>query len=79
LVQDAAERRDLDRKVSLFHRGTGPNGGHDLILRYEVATAVDQFAQDIDGTRAKVDRFELTLLRTSEQPTRAAVEAELIE
>jgi hypothetical protein len=79
LVQDATKRRDLYREVSLFHRGTRPNSGHDLILRDEFAAPVDQCAQDIDGTRTKVDRFELIALGASKQPTCAPVEAELLE
>jgi hypothetical protein len=78
-IEDAAQRRDLDREIAFLNHRSRPDDTHDLVLRYEIARAVDQGAQHGKGAGADADRQVLRLIVASGEDAASAVEAERAE
>ena len=57
-IEDRAKRRDLNEEVTLLDRHLGPDGGHDLFLRNDVASSFDQHAEKVERARPDRDRRE---------------------
>src|SRR5205085_4485141 len=62
IVEDTAQARDLDGQVAVFDHCPGPDHVHDLISRDEIAGAIDQYAENIEGSPADRDGHENALL-----------------
>ncbi|HKD39543.1 MAG TPA: hypothetical protein VKB87_04550 [Myxococcaceae bacterium] len=72
MIEDAAKCRYLKREVAVLDRHIGPDGGHDLCFRQNLAMMLDQDGEQIEGSPAERKRRQ--------NPTLAAPkEAPLIE
>jgi hypothetical protein len=74
-VEDPAKGRDLNEQIALRDHCPGPACAHDLYLRDDVASSLDQGRQDLERARPYRDRDEFTVGFTPEQPAAGAVEA----
>ena len=54
MIENPAERRDLDGQIVVLDHGARPDGSHDLVFRDEIAVARDEHAQHVE--RARADR-----------------------
>jgi hypothetical protein len=77
LIEDAAQRCDLDGQVVVLDHGSRPDRSHDLVLRDEIAMSLDEYPKHLEGARPDRDRDEHLAFILSEQP--AAVETEGLE
>ena len=50
LVEDATKRGDLDGQVVVLDHRSRPHGSHDLVLRDEIAIALDKHAEHVEGS-----------------------------
>jgi hypothetical protein len=78
-VQHAAERRDLNGEIGFLDHDARPDGGHDFILRDEVARPLDHNTEHVERTGAEFNGRGIATLGASEQSAAAPVEAELAE
>jgi hypothetical protein len=77
LIENAAERCDLDGQVVVFDHRSRPDSGNDFVLQDEVAVPLDQYTEHIERARADRDRNENTAGITPAQA--APVEAKVVE
>jgi len=62
VIEDAAQRCDLDVKVAVFDCRSWPNGVYDVGPRDEIPGAIDQYAENVERPPADCDRRVNTLL-----------------
>jgi hypothetical protein len=79
LVEDPAQRSDLDSQVTVFDNGSAPHGGDDLVFRDQLAAPLKQERQDVERPRAEPHRNLSAVLAPPEQPTTAPVEPKPLE
>jgi hypothetical protein len=56
LIENSAERRDLDRQVVVLDHRSGPHGLHDLVFRDQLSVAFDQQPGEIERPRTQQNR-----------------------
>jgi hypothetical protein len=78
-IKDRAKRRDLNEEVSLLDRHLGPDGGHDLFLRNDVAPSLDQHGEKVESARPDHDRRKDAKVAAPEQPAAGGVKAKVHE
>ena len=76
-IQDRTKRRNLNEEITLLDRRLGPDGGHYLFLRNDVASSVDQRSQQIERAPSDRDPRESATVVTPEQPAASAVEPKI--
>jgi len=76
-VENPAKGRDLNKQIALRDDPPGPAGAHDLFLRNDVASPLDQDRQDLERARSGRDRDEIAIGVATEQPAAGAVEAKV--
>jgi hypothetical protein len=55
LIENTAQRRNLDCQVTVLDHGIGLGRSHDLVLCDEIAGPSDQDAENVERTRANDD------------------------
>src|SRR6516225_1222665 len=55
MIENTAERRDLDAQVIILHYSVRPDGSYDFVLRDEIAPGRDQYTKQVE--RARADRY----------------------
>src|ERR1700681_925651 len=69
VAQRPSKRRDMDLEVALLDDRVGPHARHELVLGNQLARALDQCCQDLQGTAAETNggvTFQQKLLRRKE-------------
>src|SRR3984893_2154384 len=79
LIEDAAQRRNLDRQVAFLDHRSGPHGFHDRVFRDQLPWPLDQQAEQVERTCADRDWRGDTRLVKSEQIAAAEIETEAFE
>jgi hypothetical protein len=79
LIEDAAQRRDLDRQIAFLDYRSGPHGLHDRIFRNQLPWPLDQQAEQAERTRANHDRYSDTRPVQPEQIAADEIETEAFE
>jgi hypothetical protein len=79
VIEDPAQRCDLDVEVAVFDRRPRPDGVYDVGSRDEIPRPLDQHAENVEGARADRHRSEHTPRIPPVQNTTTPVEAETLE
>jgi hypothetical protein len=74
-IEDPAKGRGLNEQIALRDHRPGPAGAHDLFLRNDIASSLDQGRQDLECARPDRDRDEDAIGVAPDQPAAGAVEA----
>jgi hypothetical protein len=48
IVEHAAERRYLHREIGFLDHRVRPDGGHEFVLRHEIAVSFDQNTEHVE-------------------------------
>ena len=79
LVEDAAQRSDVDGEVAVLDDRALPHGIGNFILRNQAADPFDQQGKDVERTRAQGDGNLCAVFAAPEQTAPGAVEAKVSE
>ena len=79
LIEYPAECRDLDRQIGILDNGPSPDGRHDLLFRDEIAGALDNYAENIEGSQTDGDRDENAAFIAPRQAVAPPIEAKFLE
>jgi hypothetical protein len=59
LAESLAQQRDLNLEISRVDKNARPNKGQEFVLCDKRSVGLDEDHQDIDGARAKFDRYTI--------------------
>jgi hypothetical protein len=79
LVENPAERRDLNSQVGVLNHRPPPDGRHDLFFGDEFARPLDKHAENIEGSQADCYRNENAAFIASRQTLASPVETKFLE
>ena len=78
LIENPAQRRDLDGQIRILDDRPSPDGGHDLFFQDELTGPFDQYGKNIESPRADRCRNEDSPFILLGQ-TLAPIEAKVLE
>ena len=78
LVQNTAQRGDLNRQVGVLNRQSGPSGCHQRLFGHHVSSLFGQGRQDVHRAGAEDDRLRSAALLQPEQAA-TSIHAEVLE
>ena len=79
LIENPAERGDLDGQVGVLDHRPPPDGRHDLFFRDQFARPLDEHAQNIERAGADRQRNKNTVLVAPGQTLTVPIEAKFVE